>query len=60
MENEERAQIEAHYQKKIESIRGEVVRLTYLFKQVLSFKNGKEMFAQPPVITSSVYVSCTS
>jgi len=60
MANEERAEIEAHYQMEIESIRGEVARLTYLLEQVLSFKNGKEISAQPPMKTSSVHVPRTS
>jgi len=33
MENEERAQFEAHYQNEIESIKGEVARLTNLLEQ---------------------------
>jgi ElaB/YqjD/DUF883 family membrane-anchored ribosome-binding protein len=49
MENEERAQLEAHYQNEIESIKGEVARLTNLLEQVLSSKNRKGIFAQPPV-----------
>jgi hypothetical protein len=36
MENKERAQIEARYQKEIESIKGEVARLTNLLEQALS------------------------
>jgi len=53
MENEERAQLKAYYQNEIESIKGEVARLTDLLKQVLSSKNGKGIFAQPPVKTPS-------
>jgi len=60
MENEKKAQIEAHYQKEIESIKGEVARLTNLLEQTLSFKNGKGMFAQPLVEASSTYVPHTS
>jgi hypothetical protein len=60
MENEERAQLEAHYQNKIESIKGEVARLTYLLKQVLSSKNRKVIFAQPLVKTLSIHVLGTS
>jgi hypothetical protein len=33
MENEERAQLEAHYKNEIESIKGEVARLTNLLEQ---------------------------
>jgi hypothetical protein len=39
MDNEERAQLEAHYQNEIESIKGEVARLTNMLEQVLSSKN---------------------
>jgi len=56
MENKERDQIEAHYQKKIESIKGEIARLINLLEQVLHFKNTKGMFAQPPVETLLVCV----
>jgi hypothetical protein len=44
MKNEERAQLEAHYQNELESIKGEVARLTHLLEQVLSSKNGKRDF----------------
>jgi len=60
MKNEERAQVEAHYQNEIESIKGEVARLTNLLEQVLSSKNGKGIFAQPPVKTPSIHVPGTS
>jgi hypothetical protein len=60
MENEERAQLETHYQNEIESIKGEVARLTNLLEQVLSSKNGKGIFAQPPVKTPSIHVPGTS
>jgi hypothetical protein len=60
MENEERAQLEAHYQNEIESIKGEEARLTDLLEQVLSSKNGKGIFAQPPMKTPSIHVIGTS
>jgi hypothetical protein len=60
MENEERAQLEAHYQNEIESIKGEVARLTDLVEQLLISKNGKGIFAQPPVKTPSIHVPGTS
>jgi len=60
MENEERAQLEAHYQNEIESIKGEEARLTDLLEQVLSSKNGKGIFAQPPMKTPSIHVLGTS
>jgi hypothetical protein len=53
MQNKERAQLKAHYQNEIERIKGEVARLTDLLEQVLSSKNGKGIFAQPPVKTPS-------
>jgi len=60
MKNEERAQIKAHYQKEIESIKGEVARLINMLEQALSFKNGKGMFAQPFVEALLAYVPYTS
>jgi hypothetical protein len=60
MENEERSQIKAHYQKEIESIKGEVARLTNLLEQALSFKNGKETSAQAPVEALSANIPRTS
>jgi len=41
MENEERAQLEAHYQNEIESIKGEVARLTNLLEQCWALKMEK-------------------
>jgi|EndMetStandDraft_5_1072996.scaffolds.fasta_scaffold6694300_1 DNA-binding protein H-NS len=55
MENEQKAQLEAHYQNEIESIKGEVARLTNLLEQVLSSKNRKGIFAQPPMKTPSIH-----
>jgi len=60
MDNEERAQLEAHYQNEIESIKGEVIRLTDLLEQVMSSKNKKGIFAQPHVKTPSIHVPGTS
>jgi hypothetical protein len=60
MDNEERAQLEAHYQNEIESIKGEVARLIDLLEQVLSSKNEKGIFAQPLVKTPSIHVLGTS
>jgi hypothetical protein len=54
------ASIEAHYQKKIESIKCEVARLTNLLEQALSFKNGKVTFTQPSVEALSTHVPHTS
>jgi hypothetical protein len=52
--------LKAHYQKKIESIKGKVTRLADLFEQVLGFNNGKGTSAQPPMKTPSVRISHTS
>ena len=45
-ENKEMAQIQAHCQKEIESIKGEVARLKNLLEQALSFKSRNGKFAQ--------------
>jgi len=58
MENKERAQIEARYQKEIESIKGEVARLTNLLEQGLSYKSRK--VAQPLIEALLARVSYTS
>ena len=61
MENKERGQTEAYYQKEIESIKCEIARLTNMLEQVLIFRNGKETFAQPPVninFSPQHYTSC--
>jgi len=52
--------LKAHYQKKIESIKGKVTRLADLFEQVLGFNNGKGTSAQLPMKTPSVCVPYTS
>ena len=56
MENEEIAQLEVHYQNEVDSIKGEVARLTDLLEQVLSVKNGKRTSAQPHMEALSVRV----
>jgi hypothetical protein len=48
MKNEERAQLEAHFQNEIESIKGEVVRLTDLLEQVLSSNSRTTFCAYRP------------
>jgi hypothetical protein len=60
MKNEERAQLEAHYQNEIESIEGERAILTNLLEQVLSSKNGKGISAQPPIGALVAHVPTTS
>jgi hypothetical protein len=52
--------LKAHYQKKIESIKGKVTRLADLFEQVLGFNNGKGTSAQPPMKTPLVRIPHTS
>ena len=52
--------MKAHYQKKIESIKGKVTRLADLFEQVLGFNNGKGTSAQPPMKTPLVRIPHTS
>jgi len=60
MKNEERAQLEAHYQNEIESIKGEVAILTHLLEHVLSSKNGKGISAQPLIGASITHIPITS
>jgi len=55
MENEERGWWETDCQKEIESIKCEVAILD-LLEQVLNFKSGKGMFAQPLVEALLVHV----
>jgi hypothetical protein len=44
MKNEKRAQLEAQHQKKLESLREEVARLTSLLEQASGFKSGEPTF----------------
>jgi cell shape-determining protein MreC len=44
MENEKRAQLEAQHQKKLESLREEVVRLTSLLEHASGSKSGEPTF----------------
>ena len=55
IENEERGWRETDCQNKIESIKCEVVKLD-LLEQVLNFKSGKGMSAQPLMEALTVYV----
>jgi hypothetical protein len=41
MENEERAQLEVQYKKKVDNLKEEVARLTSLLEQALREKSGK-------------------
>ena len=56
MENEERAQLELHYQTELESVKNEVSRLTKLLEQLLRTKNGEGTSTQPPIGAPSVHV----
>ena len=39
MENEERAHLEAHYQRELENMKDDIARLTSLLEQALVFKS---------------------
>ena len=54
MENEERAHLEAHYQKELENMKDDIARLTSLLEQALVFKSKKGTSTQPAVVTPSV------
>ena len=51
MENEERAHLEAHYQRELED---DIARLTSLLEQTLVFKSREGTSTQPAVVTPSV------
>ena len=55
MENEERAHLEAHYQRELESMKNDIARLTSLLEQALVSKSGEDTFTQPAVATPSVF-----
>jgi len=48
MENEERAQLEAQHQKKVDNLKEEVARLTSLLEQALRDKSGKATLITQP------------
>ena len=48
MENEERAQLEAQHQKKVDDLKEEVARLTSLLEQALRDKSGKATLTAQP------------
>jgi hypothetical protein len=54
MENEERAHLEAHYQRELESMKNDITRLTSLLEQTLVSKSGEDTSTQPAVATPSV------
>ena len=56
MENEERAHLEAHYQKELESMKNDITRLTSLLEQALVSKFGEDTSTQPAVATPSVSI----
>ncbi|XP_061945039.1 uncharacterized protein LOC133669048 [Populus nigra] len=54
MENEERAHLEAHYQRELESMKNDITRLTSLLEQALASKSIENTSTQPAVATPSV------
>ena len=54
MENEERAHLEAHYQRELENMKDDIARLTSLLQQALVFKSREGTSTQPAVITTFV------
>ena len=54
MENEERAHLEAHYQRELENMKNDIARLTSLLEQALVSKSGEDTSTQPVVATPSV------
>ena len=56
MENEERAHLEAHYQRELENMENDITRLTSLLEQALASKPGEDSSTQPAVATPSVSI----
>ena len=54
MENEERAHLEAHYQRELENMKNDIARLTSLLEQALVSKSGEGTSTQPAVATPSI------
>ncbi|XP_034892100.1 uncharacterized protein [Populus alba] len=54
MENEERAHLEAHYQRELENMKNDIARLTSLLEQALVAKSGEGTSTQPAVATPSI------
>ena len=42
MENEEMADLEAHYQRELENMKNDITRLTSLLEQALASKSGED------------------
>ena len=59
MKNEERAHLEAHYQRELESMKNDIARLTSLLEQALVFKSREGTSTQPAVVTPSVSMPLT-
>ena len=54
MENEERAHLEAHYQRELENMKNDITRLTSLLEQALASKSREDTSTQPTVATPSI------
>ena len=54
MENEERAHLEAHYQRELENMKNDITRLTSLLEQALTSKSGEGTSTQLAVATPSI------
>ena len=54
MENEERAHLEAHYQRELENMKDDIARLTSLLEQALVSRFGEGTSTQPAVVTLSI------
>ena len=56
MENEERANLESHYQTELESVKNEVARMIDLLEQLLRAKNREGISAQPPAEALIIHI----
>ena len=54
MENEERAHLEAYYQRELENMKNDIARLTSLLEQAIVSKSGEGTSTQPAVATPSI------
>ena len=59
MENEERAHIEALYQRELENMKNDIARLKSLLEQALVSKSEEDTSTQPAVATPSVSMPAT-
>ena len=56
MENEERAHLEAHYQRELENMKNDITRLTSLLEQALASKSREDTSTQLAVATPFVSI----